>query len=165
MWGIGGSAVPACRHGIPTMVRIPYFWVQAGADAVPCSSFMRNGAFTPDGEWFHSSSRKSGKFCCTPAALSEAPCRLLAIIWWCPVGLKIQCYPPSAILRPAPGRRKPFSLYLIKPEHGHRSFLIFWSYKLKCNRFALWFFRPDKLNCMRLVFWFFWLLIVRHILH
>ena len=32
-----------------------------------CSSCMRNGALSTDGEWFfHSSSRKSGKFRCTP---------------------------------------------------------------------------------------------------
>ena len=31
------------------------------------------------------------------------PCRLLATILWYPVGLKIQRYPPPAILRPAPG--------------------------------------------------------------
>lgn len=34
-----------------------------------CSYFMGNGALTPDGEWlFRSSSRKSGKFRCTPPA-------------------------------------------------------------------------------------------------
>lgn len=43
---------------------------------IPCSSFMRNGAFSPDGECpiptkivaFHSFFRKSGKFRCPPAA-------------------------------------------------------------------------------------------------
>ena len=68
-----GSRLPCPLVGIifPTCVE----WFDICVDGVTrsqfwpgrCSSCMRNGALAPDGEWFfRSSSRKSGKFRCTP---------------------------------------------------------------------------------------------------